>query len=437
MHHTATALKNEDYGFDFERACKSVSAYSRATGACCRIIDTKGRTVFEASPDPCVFCREGKQALKKPFSCPDVHLYGSYQAERFGGRYIFFCPAGLTHWISLITRGDQIAGALVGGPVMMVEPEEFMFDDILAEKTPAARKEDILAQIGRIPVIKPEKVNDLSELLYIVASQISGEGGKRLEEQAERNILQARISETVHEIKHRDAHGGRDANYPYEKERRLLTAISLGDKPTSQRILNEILGYIFFSSGNNLKIMKADIQELTVLLSRAAIEGGADAQEIFGLKYQYLSGIDNYKTVEELTFWLSKLLTRFTDCVFNLTGVRHKDIILKASDYIRRNYMKKLTLEEVADHVYLNPSYFSRIFKSETGSPFVTYVNSMRIEMSKKLLLDLSVPLIDVSNEVGFDEQCYFTRVFKKVTGMTPGMYRKTMGRQPAGPSGG
>jgi YesN/AraC family two-component response regulator len=169
---------------------------------------------------------------------------------------------------------------------------------------------------------------------------------------------------------------------------------------------------------------------MIVLLSRAAIEGGADAEEIFGLNYNYLSDIDKYQTLDDLTFWLSKVLARFTDCVFNLTGVRHKDAIFKSIGYIKKNYMNKLTLEEVADYVYLNPSYFSKIFKEELGYTFVSYINKLRVEVSKQLLLDPSVSLTDVSSIVGFDEQCYYTKVFKKLTGMTPGLFRKSMGKQ-------
>ena len=51
------------------------------------------------------------------------------------------------------------------------------------------------------------------------------------------------------------------------------------------------------------------------MLSRAALEGGADVEQIFGLNYKYLSQINEFTTVDELTYWLSGIMTRFTDCV--------------------------------------------------------------------------------------------------------------------------
>jgi YesN/AraC family two-component response regulator len=61
---------------------------------------------------------------------------------------------------------------------------------------------------------------------------------------------------------------------------------------------------------------------------------------------------------------------------------------------------------------------------------FNSYLNYVRIEMSKKLLLDKSISLVDVSNLVGFEDQSYFSKVFKKLTGQTPNTYRKSRGKE-------
>jgi len=90
--------------------------------------------------------------------------------------------------------------------------------------------------------------------------------------------------------------------------------------------------------------------------------------------------------------------------------------------------MKKITLEDVAAYVYLSPSYFSKIFKEEMDVNFNAYLNYVRIEMSKKLLLDPSISMVEVSNLVGFEDQSYFSKVFKKMTGISPKKYRENRG---------
>jgi two-component system response regulator YesN len=419
-------------GLDLEKAKKQVSAYSRATGAECFIIDSTGNSLFEScfASHLCQVCSKLQSAAPHGPRCASVHLYGSYQAERFDGKYVYFCPVGLVFWASPLTPGNTFRGALIGGPVLMVDPEEFLLDDLIKKSGIAERQLQMLHQyIERVPVIQPDIVNSLSELLLIVASGLSADHSGGRPDQRLAYEIQAQISETVHHIKQLKDGENEKWNYPFEKEKELVAKIALGDKPSAQKILNEILGYVFFSSGKDFEVMKARVLELVVILSRAAVEGGADSAEIFGLNYKYLSDIHQFDTVEELTFWLSTIMARFTDCVFNLADVRHKDTIFKAVDYIKRNFTTRITLEEVARHVYLNPSYFSKIFKNEMKCTFVSYVNQIRVNASKNLLLDISISLTDVSSMVGFEDQSYFTKVFKHATGVTPGKFRESRGQ--------
>ncbi len=191
-----------------------------------------------------------------------------------------------------------------------------------------------------------------------------------------------------------------------------------------------MLGNIFFASGGKFDVIKARVLELIVLLSRAAMEGGADAEEIFGLNYKYLEQIHNFHSADELAMWLSTIMLRFVDCVFNLTDVKHVDVIYKAAEYVRKNYMNKITLEDVAKNVYLSPSYFSKIFKEEMKCNFNAYLNQVRIHVGKELLKNPAIPLVDVALRVGYEDQSYFSKVFKKMTGMSPGKFRELRGKE-------
>ncbi|HHV97924.1 MAG TPA: AraC family transcriptional regulator [Clostridiaceae bacterium] len=417
--------------FNIERAVKAVDAYSKSTGIGCIIIDKKGVTLYSNVKDNnvCEIIKhaEGLQGIQM---CAHAHLYGSYQAERFGGKYVFFCPIGLVHWVSSIIQDDMLKGAIVAGPVQMVEPEEFLIEDLLVKRN--IKPEYLSAAkeaLKTLPVINPEKVNSLSDLLAMVASYVSDIQPSKYFEKNDILEQQSSISEYIHYFKNTEEDSDSLPVYPLQKEKELLKLIALGDKAGSQKILNEIFGYIFFSTGGKFEVIKARVLELIVLLSRAALEGGADVEQIFGLNYKYLNEIHNFKNVEELTYWLSNIMNRFTDCVFVLKGVKHVDVIYRAVEYVRRNYMKKITLEEVASHVFLSPSYFSKIFKEEMKENFNNYLNRVRIEMSKKLLLDSNMSLIDISNNVGYEDQSYFSKVFKKLVGISPGKYRESRGK--------
>lgn len=418
----------KDSIIDYDRARHALEAYGRSVGVGVFLIGINGKTVIEVNPAKC--CKICERIPDADKNCMNAHLYGGYQAERFGGKYIFFCPVGLVHWASPVIIGGSMEGAVLGGPVLMTEPDDLLLDEIMEKgRIDRSKAGEIERLINEIPVVDPEVVNSLSELLFIVSLYISGESSSYYQENRELLEQQSRISDYIHYIKTMGGEYSETESYPIQKEKELLSLISLGDKAGSQKVMNEILGHVFFVTGGDFKVIKARILELIVLLSRAALEGGADVEQIFGLNYKYLSQIHDFKTVDELTYWLSGILNRFTDCVFNLADVKHIDVIYKAIDYIKRNYMKKITLEDVASHVQLSISYFCSIFKAEMKCSFNTYLNKVRIEMSKKLLEDHTIPLVDVAYLVGYEDQSYFSKVFRNRTGTSPGKFRERKGK--------
>ena len=213
--------------------------------------------------------------------------------------------------------------------------------------------------------------------------------------------------------------------YSILKESSLLDAISIGDEKTAGAILNDILGQILFNPGLNMETLRLRVFELTVLLSRAALKGGADINAIFGLNYSYLREIDALDTPEDAVLWLHDVTRRFARHVFDFSGSKHADVLHKAISYIKKNYAEKISLQDIADSIYLNVTYFSKIFKDETGQTPGNYITSIRIDASKRLLEDLAVAIVDIPEMVGFEGQSYFARVFKKMEGHTPAQYRR------------
>ena len=421
---------------DPEIAAELARIYSNSCGVECTVVDIHGIELYKAGcAAGCDFCAKAREYPGVAEVCRSSHLYGSYQAERFGGRYIFFCPFGLVHWTSPIISEGRLAGSLLGGPVLMIDPDEFLLDEmILKSGMKASILEVLKSEARKIKVVSPEKVRSMSEMLFITAMHISGSGRELYMAGEKITAQQSDISGYIHSLKQgnqasyqSEVKSGSYVSYPIVREKILLSAVSRGDKSNSQKILNEMLGHIFFSSGNDFGIIKTRILELLVLLSRAAMEGGADDREIFGMNYDYIGSINSFDNVEQLAYWLSEIMKRFTDCVFNLKGVKHIDVIYKALEYIRNNHMRKITLDEVASHVYLSPSYFSSLFKREMKTNFSSYLNLKRVETSKRLLADSSVNLLEIAGLSGFEDQSYFTKVFKKYTGTSPGKYRESM----------
>lgn len=100
-------------------------------------------------------------------------------------------------------------------------------------------------------------------------------------------------------------------------------------------------------------------------------------------------------------------------------------LIEKSLKYIHDNFKQKLPLQLVSSKVFLNPQYFSRIFKKEVGVSYIDYVNKLKIEYACKLLETTSYPAYRISSECGFTDPSYFNRVFVQQMNMTPKAYRR------------
>ena len=163
--------------------------------------------------------------------------------------------------------------------------------------------------------------------------------------------------------------------------------------------------------------------ELTTLLSRVVIDGGAGTDKIYGLNSQYLTRILLQQNQEELCYLLQEVVESFMDAMFT-----HQDQgnphIRKALRYIAANYTQKLTLQNVASEVGISPNHFSTLFHRMVGVSFREYLCQTRVEGSKQLLLYTDYSLADIAAAMGFPDQSNFSKVFKRITGISPGKYR-------------
>ena len=126
-------------------------------------------------------------------------------------------------------------------------------------------------------------------------------------------------------------------------------------------------------------------------------------------------------------------LVRMLDTIFdsleegNVYEVGSEQKIL---NFIDRNIRQGISLDEVAEYANMSSCYFSKLFKRMTGENFITYVTNSKLELAKQMLTETDMPVTNVAYELSYNETNYFSKAFKKKTGMTPGEYRRTV--QPA-----
>jgi two-component system response regulator YesN len=135
--------------------------------------------------------------------------------------------------------------------------------------------------------------------------------------------------------------------------------------------------------------------------------------------------IEKCDCADELNSLLEEVSVRIASKVNNFNNKSLKLILRKAIDYIHEHYNEQVTLNEVAENIYVSTFYISRMFKKELGKSFIDYLNDVRIEKAKELLKDVKYKTYEVAEMVGISDPHYFSKIFKKYSGMTPSEYRE------------
>lgn len=327
-----------------------------------------------------------------------THLYGGYESARWDNKYIYYCPMEFIFIaISMYDEFNMQSECIIAGPILMGDISDF-------ENT------------YNVPHLETYQVNDLAEIMTAAFSKLLP-----TEAQTSTTDFLNTIYRELEILPSED-------NYPIVLEKKLQQSITDGDEKSAREYLNRLLGEIYFRSNADFKVIKVRALELLVILSRSAIEGGADPDQIFNLNNNYIQEFNKFDNLEKLSFWLSNIVNRFIGYIFEFGDIKHSDIMHKTVAYIKSNYMNKISLEDIAEHVFLSKSHLSKIFNKEMNTTISAFINKIRIEKSKHLLKDGSLSIADIANLTGFEDQSYFTKQFKIFTGISPKKFRDNMG---------
>ncbi|THE12832.1 response regulator [Bacillus timonensis] len=134
--------------------------------------------------------------------------------------------------------------------------------------------------------------------------------------------------------------------------------------------------------------------------------------------------IQYVETFEHLEYVLADICEKFLEQIRSTNLTTRNEDILKAQKFVQTHIGAKISLKDVAAHLHLNSSYFSRMYKKETGEGFVEYVTKTKMTKAIELLEHSTKSIEQIAFELGFENKSYFSKTFKKYFGMTPGDYK-------------
>ncbi|MCL2070195.1 MAG: helix-turn-helix domain-containing protein [Treponema sp.] len=358
------------------------------------------------------------------YPCEAVHNEALAESRRISGTYIYSCPAGFVCWTSPLFRNGRYAGALKAGHVLSSSHEEVLgkFLALSKDKIATDKFRKLLEGTEQKSL---EEVQAMARLLGVCAEEISekNKGAGPII----RRIGLKDMNTTKPKLPATDT----EPEQLLEKERMLVAAFKRGDSETGGKILNELMSRFKASfqedSPEDFEIIRLRAIELLVLLSRAAIPASSEAASgdtLLDGNDRYLRRIQESKNPEELIENLQLAAKSMAGKIFSFQGIRHASVLRKAERYIWENYTRKISLTEISKASGLSAPYLSTIFKEEMGENLSSYLNRLRVERAKTLLKETSKPLKEIAKLCGFEDQSWFSKIFKTFTGTSPGKYR-------------
>lgn len=148
-------------------------------------------------------------------------------------------------------------------------------------------------------------------------------------------------------------------------------------------------------------------------------------EEILGGELEYLNVIDKLQKREEFGEWLLKTARKMNQAINQERDMTTRQVIQQARQYIMDNYQNPdLSVEMICRHLHMSPAYFSTMFKKETGQAYIAYLTEIRLNKAVELLNKTDDKTYVIASKVGYQEQNYFSYVFKKKFGVSPTKFR-------------
>jgi two-component system response regulator YesN len=209
--------------------------------------------------------------------------------------------------------------------------------------------------------------------------------------------------------------------YPVHKENSFSKNITTGNIKEAKKDFLEIFVWMTSAYGEDIDRIKSKIMELLFIMDKNL---PYKLKESDKLKQSFILNILKINKVDELRTQFIRHLSDISEEIQNQRKGSIDGIIPMVLNYLNNNYYYDISLNDVAKNVNLSYNYLSKVFKDEIGKSFIDFLTELRLEKSMKLLADESISIKEICQKIGYNDPNYYSKAFKKITGMTPTEYR-------------
>lgn len=210
----------------------------------------------------------------------------------------------------------------------------------------------------------------------------------------------------------------------YESENRILDAVARGDEEAAIEAMHQHSRFTYGGRfEGTLYRQKNKMIVLNTLLRKAIEPSKVHPYYIDAISSKYSRIIEEANEVPNEMMW--QMTRDYCAYVRRYSLKEYSPAVQKVMNYVNLNVAEPLTLKNLAAMCFISPSYLSALFKQETGSTLIDYINTQRVNRAAQLLVQNNHTIAAVAEEVGILDVNYFTKIFKKTLGVTPTRYRR------------
>ncbi|MGB4657961.1 MAG: response regulator [Mobilitalea sp.] len=207
--------------------------------------------------------------------------------------------------------------------------------------------------------------------------------------------------------------------YPYELEEKCIQAIQKLDVSEARLKIQEI-ACVLQREYHYKSAFNREVRGLYSVIKRTLRLKFRGSFSIFLQADERIGDVDNYSSMMSLF----GIILDYLDSIADISRDKNQVLIQKICNYTEENYNKDISLEEAASYIGFSTYYFAKLFKEYQKTSYIDYMINLRVKKAKKLLDDTDMNIAEVGYTVGYEDANYFTRVFKKVEGLTPSIYK-------------
>lgn len=212
--------------------------------------------------------------------------------------------------------------------------------------------------------------------------------------------------------------------YPIDIENQILENVERGNIKQAINNTQYFFNWMVKNYYEHDMSIKLKVLEVVMKAENKAFKQGGINYNFLDRK-DYLEYVVNVKNYEELEYWFCEKISITCKNIIFTKEEHSSSAIYNAKAYMQKNFVRDISLDDVSKAINMNPYYFSKLFKEETGVNFIDYLTRIRIEHAKMLLKNDRLSIKEVCVNSGYSNPNYFSRIFKKYVGKTPTEFRE------------